>query len=138
MPRASPFLSWTILVLGILVAGVGVTSTWVAGKLAFGQPATGKVVQFQRVGTSSRSASIEGVVDVTIPGGTTFRDDVDDDMGSQDWEVGGDVSLRCTHFYADHWSCSADSGMWRFAFPLFFLSAGVGMVWWSVLTIRGR
>jgi hypothetical protein len=73
-----------------------------------------------------------------MPGGVTFRDEIDDEMGSQDWTTGGTVALRCTHFYADHWSCSADSGLSRFVFPLLFLIAGAGMVGWSITKIRTR
>jgi hypothetical protein len=132
-----PFV-WAIIVLGILATAVGALSVWVAGKVAFGQPATGKVVEFHRTGSSSRNVSIVGEVEVTLPGSPTFRDEVDDAMGSLDWSVGGNVPLRCTHFYADHWSCSADSGLSRFLFPLLILVAGLGMGWWSARELRDR
>lgn len=115
----------------------GAFSVWVAGKIAFGESATGKVLEFHRTGTGSRNVSIAGRVEVVMPDGATFRDEVDDATGSQDWVVGGNVALRCTHFQADHWSCSADSGYARFLFPLLFLGAGVGMVWGSARKIRG-
>ena len=134
--RPSPFFVWMIFLLGLLVAGLGVVSMWVAGKFAFGQSATGKVVEFHHTG--SHNASIVGQVEVVLPGVAAFRDDVDDALGSQDWTVGANVSLRCTHFFSDDWSCAADSGIWRFSFPLLFLGAGAGMTWWSVRKLRIR
>ena len=134
--RPSPFFVWLILLLGLLVAAAGIAGIWVAGKFAFGQYATGKVVEFHHAG--SHSASIVGQVEVAVPDGASFRTEVDDAMGSQDWEVGADVSLRCTHFSSEEWSCSADSGIWRFVFPLLFLGAGAGMAWWSVRRVRSR
>jgi hypothetical protein len=136
--QPTPIFVWLILLLGTLVIAEGALSVWIAIKVAWGEPATGKVVEFHHTGSNSRSVSIVGQVDVAMPGGATFRDEVDDAMGSQDWVVGGNVALRCTHFYADHWSCSADSGFSRFLFPLFFLSIGVGMVWGSARKIRAR
>lgn len=136
--QRSLIVVWLMLLLGSLIVVEGAVSVWVAMKVAWGESATGKVIEFHHSGSGSHSASIVGQVDVVMPGGATFRDEVDDAMGSQDWIVGGNVALRCTHFYADHWSCSADSGFSRFLFPLFFLSIGVGIVWGSARNIRGR
>jgi len=113
---------------------VGVVTAWVAAKVALGEPAIGKVIEFHHTGSSSRNASIAGEVNVVMRDGVTFRDEVDDALGSQDWVVCGDVELRCTHFY-DHWSCSANSGLSQFLFPLCFLGVGAGMMWWSARKI---
>ena len=133
---ASPFFVWMIGALGMIAIALGGLSVWVAAKVAWGESATGKVIEFHH--TSSRSVSIVGLVEVTMPNGKTFRDDVDDATGSQNWAVGDTVALRCTQFYANDWSCSADSGLVRFLFPLFFLGAGIGMVWWSTRKIRAH
>ena len=133
---ASPFFVWMIGALGTIAIALGGLSVWVAAKVAWGESATGKVIEFHH--TSSRSASIVGLVEVTMPNGKTFRDDVDDAMGSQNWAVGETIELRCTQFYANDWSCSADSGLVRFLFPLFFFGTGMGMVWWSTRKLRAH
>lgn len=131
-----PFV-WFMLLLGLFATALFGLGLWNSLQYTFaGQSATGKVLEFHA--TRSRSASIVGQVEVTLPGRAPFRAEVDDAIGAQDWTVGGNVSLRCAEIHSGYLSCSADMGPWRLLFPVIFVGIGATIVVWSVKRIRQR
>ncbi len=128
---------WGILVLGLCATGVFSLGLWNALQITFaGRSATGKVLEFHKTG--SHSASVVGQVEVTMPGHAPFRAEVDDALGSQEWSVGGDVSLRCAEIHSGYLTCSADIGPWRLPFPIILVGIALAMVVWSANRIRRR
>lgn len=134
--RGSLF-AWLMLLLGVCASALFGLGLWNSLLYTFtGQSATGKVLEFHA--TRSRSASIVGQVEVTMPGQAPFRAEVDDALGSQDWVVGGNVSLRCAELHSGYMDCSADRGPWRLIFPMIFVGIAVAIVIGSVQRIRGH
>lgn len=137
--RPSRAFAWLMLALGLsacVLFGWGLRNALLY--TFAGQSATGRVIEFHKTGVGSRSASVVGEVEVVLPGKVSFRTEVDDALGLQDWAIGGDIPVRCAELHAGYPSCSADPGLVRLLFPVLFVSIGAGMAIWSINRIRSR
>lgn len=135
--KPSRLFAWLMLLLGLSATALFGLGLWNSMLYVFhGQSGIGKVIAFHTIGP--HSASIVGQVDVSLPGRQPFRAEVDDALGSQSWDIGADILVRCTELRAGDLDCSADSGLWRPLFPLIFVSISLAIVGWSATKLRTR
>jgi len=121
---------WMLPAIGALFLTVAAFSLW--GALLYsviGVRTSGKVIEFHQ--DQARSVSITGQVEVSMPGFETFRWEVNDPFGRQQWEEGGTVPLLCANVHSDHTTCVIDSLLDRFLFPMIALPiAALALFWW--------
>ena len=123
--------SWALLVLGLALAVLGAIGLWGALVVTLhGVPAAARVIEHHAHAGSSRMASTAAQVEVSVPGGRTFRTEVDDALGIGPWIDGGTVNVVCTKLATDDPRCELDSMLDRWSMPLALVGVGLGAIWW--------
>jgi hypothetical protein len=133
-PQRRP-VAWFLLSLGGVLVFQALLGFW--GGLRYsvrGIRAAGRVVEFHSA--ASRSASILGQVEVTLPGAAPSLQSVSDPTHSREWEVGGTVPLLCIPTGQGEPDCVVDSYSARFFGPTVVLLLGTGLVAWFAYSLR--
>jgi hypothetical protein len=125
-------VSWLLLILGAVVALAGAIGLWNAADATFrGTPATARVIAHEHRGSGRNNASVYSQVEITTPGGRTFRTEVFDQFGVADWVDGGTVNLICVKLPPDNPQCQLDSARDRWLMPVVLMMGGLAVVgWW--------
>jgi hypothetical protein len=127
--RPRSLVLWLLLILGVVVAVAGAVGLWNALDATFrGIPTTARVIEHEHRGGARLSTYAQ--VEITSPGGRTFRTEVFDQLGVADWVDGGTVNLICVKLPPDNPHCQLASARDRWLMPVVLLVAGLAVVWW--------